>query len=80
MATSKSKVWLFTAESDNGTISSNTLARTDWTFSSISNDDSSSSYNIWYGKFISFQSNFTDSFFQVRELSKVFFSRVENFY
>ena len=35
-------------------------------------NDSSSSSNIWYGKFISFQSNFTDSVFQVKVLSKVF--------
>ena len=32
--------------------------------SSIVIDYSSSSSNIWYGKFISFQSNFTDSVFQ----------------
>ncbi len=36
------------------------------------NNDSSLSSNIWYGKFISFQSNFADSVFQVKVFLKVF--------
>ena len=72
------KVPLFTAGSDNGTIESNTLARTARRgFSSHLlyniNNDSSLSTDIWYGKFISFQSNFTDSVFQVKVLLKSIF-------
>ncbi len=69
---------VFTAESDNGTIESNTLARTTRRgFSSHllsnMNHDSSSSSNIWNGKFISFQSNFTDSLSSQSTFKSIFF-------